>query len=53
MPHQRENSHCCCVEIASAFGVAVQLKCSSRMLRNTFVQHLIMVAEHLGLLKYI
>jgi uncharacterized membrane protein len=40
-------------EIASAFGVALQLKGSSRMLRNTFVQYLIMVAEILRVLKYI
>jgi hypothetical protein len=40
-------------EIASVFGAAVQLKGSSRMLRNTFVQYLIMVAELLRVLKYI
>jgi hypothetical protein len=40
-------------EIDSAFGAAVQLKGSSRMLRNTFVQYLIMVAGLLRVPKYI
>jgi hypothetical protein len=38
-------------QVASAFGAAVQLKGSSRVLRNTFVQHL-MVAELLQIPNY-